>query len=649
MLVDGRWLRPVEIRLPEVLSFGNGGNRQAHSPELDPAAKMSFSATGCLTRRFVDEFPRRWPTKWSLVALGLAGVTFGLLGERAYYRTGTPVGALARDLAVGWAFLGAGLVASCKRPRNRVGLLLLGIGFTWFIGNLQATGVPILFSIGFWFYWLEGAIFAHLILSFPSGRVTSHFERLLVRSLYALVIIGGLAQVVTYDPSRYCPGCSSAILFVHGQPGKAVNGLLLYSNEDVFTVVHRVFEGILVLLFVAVMGVIVSRWRTSSYPTRRAYVPVWLSAVVLAVGITWGIAEQFGSLSETTEEVLSWISDIGQFAVPLAFLVRLLQIRLATAGVGELVIEIGHTPTPGKLRDLLSRTLRDPSLELAFWFPALGVYVDIEGRQLLLPEQDSREVVTKVERSGHPLAAIIHDPAIADERELMEAALAAVRLGLDNERLQAEVRAQLEDVRASSARIVEAADAERRRVERNLHDGAQQRLVSLLLFLRLARKRLTPDGDPQLEVMLRRASEELGCAISELRELGHGIHPVVLTDEGLPGAIPWLAERSAIPVEVHVLPRRYPPLVEATAYFVIAEALTNVAKYAAASKATVSVDHTGKRLIIQVVDDGVGGADPSRGSGLTGLADRVAALRGQLEMGSPPGGGTRIRVELPCE
>ncbi|MGH3115549.1 MAG: sensor histidine kinase [Gaiellales bacterium] len=523
------------------------------------------------------------------------------------------------------------------------------MGFTWFIGNLQGTGIPILFSIGYWFYFLEGAVFAHLILSFPSGRLTSRFEGLLVRSLYGLVIIGGFAQVITYDPSSYCPECSSAILFVHGQPAQAANALLLYSNENVFEFVHSLFEGILAVLFVAVLVVVIKRWRASTYPTRRADAPVWLSAVVLTVGIAWGVAEQFGSLSKTTEEALSWISDIGQFAVPLAFLVRLLQMRLATAGVGELVIEIGHMPTPGKLRDLLSRTLKDPCLELAFWFPALGGYVDSEGRPVSLPEHGAREVVTKVERSGHPLAAIIHDPALADERELMEAALAAVELGLDNERLQAEVRAQLGHVHASRARIVEAADAERRRVERNLHDGAQQRLVSLLLILRLARKRVRHDGDPHLEAVLTQASDGLQCAISELRELAHGIHPAILTDEGLPGAIPSLAERSATPVDVRVVARRFPPVVEATAYFVVAEALTNVAKYARASKATVTVDHTDGQLTIEVVDDGAGGADPSRGSGLTGLADRVAAVRGRLHVDSPRGSGTRIRVELPYD
>jgi signal transduction histidine kinase len=610
---------------------------------------MSLSATRTLTGRFERWLPHDRPGTSALIALALAGVIFGGLGESAYYQRGVPAGALARDVVVGWAYLGAGLVALSKRPGSRVGLLLLGVGFTWFIGNLQGTGNPVLFSIGYWFYFLEGAVFAHLILSFPSGRLTSRFERLLVRSLYALVVIGGFAQAITYDPSRYCPECSSAILFVHGEPAEAANALLLYSNEAVFQFVHAVFEGMLAVLFVAVLVVVFKRLRTSTSRTRRAYAPVWLSAVVLAIGTTWGVAEQFGSLSKTTQEALSWISDIGQFAVPLAFLVRLLQLRLATGGVGELVIEIGHMSTLGRLRDLLSRTLKDPSLELAFWFPALGRYVDSDGRPVSLPEQGARNVVTKVERTGHPLAAIIHDPALADERELMEAALAAVQLGLDNERLQAEVRAQLEDVRASRARIVEATDAERRRVERNLHDGAQQRLVSLLLFLRLARKRVRPDGDPHLEAMLTQACEELGCAISELRELGHGIHPVILTDEGLPGAIPWLAERSATPVDMRVIPRRFPPLLEATAYFVVAEALTNIAKYAHASKSTVTVDHTGGALIIEVADDGAGGADPSRGSGLTGLADRIAAVRGRLHIESPRGSGTRIRVELPCE
>jgi signal transduction histidine kinase len=210
-----------------------------------------------------------------------------------------------------------------------------------------------------------------------------------------------------------------------------------------------------------------------------------------------------------------------------------------------------------------------------------------------------------------------------------------------------ERRQAFEEVRASRVRIVEAGDAERCKVERNLHDGAQQRLVSLSLSLRLAQARVDDSPDRELQTILARASEELQLALSELRELARGIHPTILAREGLDAAVKSLAEQAPIPVEVLCPSQRYPQTIEATAYFMVCEALTNVAKHARASAARVSVEEADGRLMVEVTDDGVGGADPAAGSGLRGLADRLAAFGGQLRVESPPGRGTRIRAELP--
>ncbi|MGH3785422.1 MAG: MASE1 domain-containing protein [Pseudonocardiaceae bacterium] len=214
--------------------------------------------------------------------------------------------------------------------------------------------------------------------------------------------------------------------------------------------------------------------------------------------------------------------------------------------------------------------------------------------------------------------------------------------------ITAERKRATEDARASRARIVEAADAERRRVERNLHDGAQQRLVSLSLLLRLAQMRLDAAPNPELKAALSHASDELQVALTELRELARGLHPAILAHEGLGAAAQSLAEQAPLPVTVTVPARRFSAAVETTAYFVVCEALVNVAKYAQASAATVDVKHLDGCLVIAVTDDGIGGADPRNGSGLGGLADRVAALGGQLQVNSPAGGGTRVRAELPC-
>jgi signal transduction histidine kinase len=254
--------------------------------------------------------------------------------------------------------------------------------------------------------------------------------------------------------------------------------------------------------------------------------------------------------------------------------------------------------------------------------------------------------VTVVARDGQPLAALIHDPAL--DPGLVRAGAAAAGMAIENERLQAEVRAQLEEVRASRQRIVEAGDAERRRVERNLHDGAQQRMATLALSLAMLRDRAA--SDPAMTASLDQAAAELKQAIAELRELARGIHPAILTEEGLPAAVEALADRSALPVRVRAdFDARLPGPIEATAYFVVSESLANIAKHARASGARVDLSRCEGTLRVAVTDDGIGGADTGRGSGLRGLQDRVAAVRGTFQVTNPPEGGTRVLAEIPCD
>jgi signal transduction histidine kinase len=256
--------------------------------------------------------------------------------------------------------------------------------------------------------------------------------------------------------------------------------------------------------------------------------------------------------------------------------------------------------------------------------------------------------VTVLEHDGEPVAAIVHDATLADEPELLRASGAAARLALENARLQAEMRAQLAEVQESRARIVTAADEERRRIERDLHDGAQQRLVALALELRTAQRRLGDRADPELEAILAEAVGELQAAVDELRELARGVHPAILTEDGLAAALESLSSRTPVPVSLKVSDERLPPQVEATAYFVACEALANVVKHAGASSATVTAVRRNGLLVIEVEDDGVGGAHADGGSGLRGLADRVEALGGRLRVVSPAGGGTRVVGEIPC-
>jgi signal transduction histidine kinase len=342
-----------------------------------------------------------------------------------------------------------------------------------------------------------------------------------------------------------------------------------------------------------------------------------------------------------------WVVNGAALAIPISLGAGLLWGRRARAAVADLVVELERTP-PGEVRDALARTLGDPTLELALWLPDQGLYADSQGRPFALPAPGSERAVTLLGPADAPVAALVHDPVLLERRALLTAAGAAARLALENERLQAELRAQLAELRASRARIVTAGDEGRRRLERDLHDGAQQRLLSLGLALQLVRSKLGPDANGASDV-LDEADAELSAALDELRELARGIHPAVLTEQGLAAALRSLVGRSPVPVTIASLPeKRLPAPAEAAAYFLVSEALANVAKYARATRVRINVAHADGRVLVDVDDDGVGGADLLRGSGLRGLVDRVHALDGRLELESPPGHGTHLHAEIPC-
>jgi signal transduction histidine kinase len=331
---------------------------------------------------------------------------------------------------------------------------------------------------------------------------------------------------------------------------------------------------------------------------------------------------------------------------PIAFLLGLLDARLARSAVGELMIELRADPEPADLRNALAQALRDPSLTLAYWLPDFRTYVDLNGRPVELPDDDER-ATTPIDRNGVRVAALVHDRALDDEHELLDAVGAAAGISLENGRLHAELRARLEELKGSRARVIEAGQKERQRLERNLHDGAQQRLIALSLRLSLLEQKLA--DQPELKEQLDAARREIGLSLEELRDVARGIHPAVLSGHGLAVALESLAARAPLPVRLAVDIRgRLPERVEVAAYYVVSEGLANVAKHAQANGAQVSVAESPAGLVVEVVDDGIGGADTERGSGLRGLADRVEALGGRLRVWTPRGGGTRVQAEIPC-
>jgi signal transduction histidine kinase len=404
--------------------------------------------------------------------------------------------------------------------------------------------------------------------------------------------------------------------------------------------VGSVVGGVYALTGIAIVS---SRWLRASTAGRHVYAPVLGAALFFAVAALF--ENRVNAVSDSPARWAVLPAVVARIVIPFAFLYGLMRSRVERFGVGDLVVELGTEPRES-LREALARTLHDPALELAYWYPGRAAYVDAFNEVYELPGEGSRQVATTVERGGVPLAAIIHDRALLDDPRLVETVAATAGLLLENERLQAELRAQLAELRASRERIVRSGDEERRRLERDLHDGAQQRLRGLGMGLQLIRSRVEPGSEAA--ALVDEVETELAQALQELRELARGIHPAVLTEQGLPAAVRALGERAPVPVQIAVANEPLPPAVETAAYFVVAEALANVVKYAHARQAWVTVVSDNVSARVEVRDDGVGGAQPAEGSGLQGLADRVGALGGRLRIESPPGGGTRITAELPC-
>jgi signal transduction histidine kinase len=543
--------------------------------------------------------------------------------------------AFVSDLLVGSVMVGAGVSGWTRRPESRIGSLLVIAGLLYLIGALQWTDWVVPYTAGFLVHNTFGYPLAHAVLTFPTGRASDRLERVLLTGLYGagLLLLG---ERLIEEAERSCPGC--------------LMGLDARTTSSLADALLVTASAGLVFLSAAFMGVIARNWRRGSAAARRALLPLLVVGVLGALtGIVEAGAELWSPSLAARDGWFLWLRMVLMLLVPLAFLEGLLRTRLSRAAVGDLVIELGAEPMHREdLVRALARRMGDPSLEIAYVVSDGRGFVDASGFPRELPGEGSGRAVAVLESEGRSIAALVHDETLAHDPEIVEAVAAAARLAIANERLRAELRAQLEEVRASRARIVDAGDAERRKVQRDLHDGAQQRLVTLSLELGLIRNRLDEGTDPEIAAQLESIGQELREAIDELRELARGIHPSILTDSGLAAALESLAQRSALPVSLdNRCTGRLPERVEVTAYFVVAEALTNVAKYAQASRVVVRLESRDGMVRVEVDDDGNGGADPGSGSGLSGLQDRVAAIGGQLWVESPPGEGTQVWAEIP--
>src|SRR5215210_7382271 len=403
-----------------------------------------------------------------------------------------------------------------------------------------------------------------------------------------------------------CASCPQNVFLISDRPAVA----------SAVLIVEQPILGVLCLLGALVL--LVQRWRNATVPLRRALAPVLVSGgVCLLVLLFTILLEPF---SYAAGRLVGWIGGFafvhGGSAGVSGGSAAATASPVSCWGPGS---GAGETATPPDLREALSRALRDPLLRIGYWLPDSNRYVDVEGRAFELPPAGAL-ASTVVEHGGQRVAVPVHEASLLDDPDLIRAACAAGGLALANARLQAELRARVNELRQSQARIVEVGDAEPRRLERNLHDGAQQRLLSIALGLRLVEARLATHPDEAELVASSRL--ELERSLQELREVAHGIHPAVLSDHGLEVALEAVVARSPVPVRLSVhLDGRLPEPIEAAAYYLVCEALTNTAKHAHASKVTVQISQYDGRVRVEVADDGRGGADMAAGSGLRGLAD----------------------------
>ncbi len=528
--------------------------------------------------------------------VGLAGVALGLTAEWVAFGWSDPRRWIP-DLAVGWTLIGCGLVAARRRPESQTGPLMAATGFTWFVGNFSDVGAAAVAWAAAHLVYLHRGPLVQLVLTYPSGRPSSRLAQAGVVAGYAAAVITPIwdSEAATILMATLLTGvCARDYVRAIGQERRARRAAL------------QAVAGLSVVLVGAAAARLLLPAGQVSGPSLLIY--------------------------EATLCVLAgWL------------LAGLLLAPWDRAAVTDLVVELGEART-GTLRGQLAQALGDPSLEIGYWLADADAFVDAGGRMLPLPDPGSGRSVTVVEREGQPVAVLVHDPAVLADPGLLEAVASAAQLAASHARLQAEVQARVVELEASRRRILAARDDQRRRLEHRLHEGAERRLGQLADTLH--RSRGAASGQRTRD-QIARAEAQLAPTLEELRRLAHGLHPGVLSERGLQGALAALAKDFPIPVQITVAGDQLPSSVAVVAYFVSAEALANVAKHAAATRVAVSVTTRDDWVRVEIEDDGVGGADPGGGSGLRGLVDRVETAGGALQVASVPGQGTRLAAEIP--
>jgi signal transduction histidine kinase len=575
-----------------------------------------------VTRRRPGADRAAGPSRRAQVVVGLGGILAGMSLFALALTAGVPQPGYQAGLAcwVTLTYVLAGLVAWRRRPESRLGVLMITAGFGSCINFLVWSQNDVLFTLGLLGQFLPPVLFLHVFLAFPEGRLPHRVDRGVVLAAYAAAALSLPQLLAGFEADRN-------VLAVASAPAVAerLQQLQLASLG--------------LLLLVGVVLLLQHRQGSRLRPAVGLLVDAFLLALLMTAVLM--LAGLFGWTIAQPVRIATFLA-LG--LAPIVFLAGLLQARLDRASGTDVLLHLGSSPRPAELEAAVRRALHDPSAALAFWLPEFGCYGDSAGRQLdvaPLPGRDSSAIV----RDDRDVAVLLHDPGV--DPDLVVSVVAAAGVMIENAQLQVELRARLEELRGSRARILEAEQRARMDLERDLHDGAQQRLVALSLELATLERDLA--GYPDLRDRLAPARAEVSASLAELRDVAHGIFPAAVRDHGLSVALESLATRAALPVTVvGATDGRLPERVELTAFYLVSESLTNIGKHAHASHAVVETAVRDGVLVVEVSDDGVGGASTEKGTGLRGLADRVEALGGRLRVWSPDGGGTRVRAEIPC-
>ncbi|WP_432994772.1 histidine kinase [Dactylosporangium sp. CA-233914] len=568
-----------------------------------------------------------------VASLAAGGAALGVAGLVLKAEDGShPVPDLVFGGVTGLLFLAAGVVAHVRRPANRAGLLMVLFGTGWFAEDLQFSWIPWVFTVGGLFSHVSTALGAHLVLAYPTGRLTSPAQRVLAALAYLVAVVWPAIGVLFYNPVS------------RGQVKPA--NLLMIRDDPRF--VQFVVDSMQLgggIVACGVVAVLLHRFFVAGRPMRLILAPVFVTGIGGATATAVGGVAGYDS---PAAQVVLLAYKVWCCLLPLGFLAGVLRVRIGPTRVDTLLVELG-TPAGGTvpaLRALLRRSLGDATAEVGLWDGAGRCYVDDEGHPVVLPDNDASRAVTRIDFDGRPLAVLVHDPALLEDPVRLDAVTGGAAVALERQRLAGEMLAEVE---RSRERIVEATDAERQRFGRDLHDGAQQNLAVAAAYLRRAVTRLDNTGDETALEALRRSDQALQDVTRELREIAHGLRPAALTDLGVDPAVRALADAMPIPVTITatVVPR-LEPTVEYTVYLLVKEAFANTLKHGRATRASVRLEHTGTLLRVYVTDDGQGAATPERGRGLLGLQDRVHAVGGRFSVTSAPGEGTTLAATLPA-